>query len=278
MDIVTGFGGPSYHWGSGMFGFGRPYNTGCGCGGGFSVLLIIIILMALSNFFNGCDINYDRDKVAESAKTRKPLQGVVTKTEWYEDGLDWISSKNVLMSGLEYFYKETGVQPYVLFVEYSKDLWNGNNLNPTKADEYLENYYEEKFEDEGHFIFAYFQCKDDSKQEMEGEFRYLSGYSADTIMDNEAINIFWGYFKTNYYNTSLTIEEMIADTFVQTAENIMQNSEEESKVPMILSIILMIIIAIVIVYAIVKNISRKKKEQINKPADIIIEKSEDENK
>ena len=58
----------------------------------------------------------------------------------------------------------------------------------------------------------------------------------------------------------------------------MQNSEEESKVPMILSIILMIIIAIVIVYAIVKNISRKKKEQINKPADIIIEKSEDENK
>ena len=42
---------------------------------------------------------------------------------------------------------------------------------------------------------------------MEGEFRYLSGYSADTIMDNEAIKILWGYFENNYYNTSLTIEE-----------------------------------------------------------------------
>ena len=279
LDIAHGFGGPHYHyWGSGRFAFGRPYGTGCSCGGGFTIILIILMLFAFSDFFNGCAINYNRDNVAESSKTREPLQGVVSKTDWYEDELGWISSEKVLISGLEDFYKETGVQPYVLFVEYSEDLWNGSNLDPTKADEYLENYYEEKFEDEGHFIFAYFQCQNDSKQEMEGEFRYLSGYSVDTIMDNEAIDIFWGYFETNYYNTSLTIEEMISNTFTKTAENIMQNSEEGSNIPMVLSIILIVIIVIVIIYAIVKNVSRKKKEQVNKPADVIIEKNEDENK
>ena len=56
---------------------------------------------------------------------------------------------------------------------------------------------------------------------MDGEFRYLSGYSADTIMDNEAINILWGYFEKNYYNTSLSIGKMISNTFSETAESIM---------------------------------------------------------
>ena len=271
--------GPRYGWG-----YRRPYGTGCGCGSGISLIIILFILFMFSGFFNGCStgcvsVTNTNNNVPSTTKSREPLQGVVTKTDWYEDEIGWISSEKVLIEGLEDFYKETGVQPYVLFVPYQSDLWNGNNLNPTKADEYLEKIYEEKFEDEGHFIFAYFQCKNDSKQEMEGEFRYLSGYSVDTIMDNEAIDILWGYFETNYYNTSLTIEEMIANTFSQTANNIMQNSEKEaSKFPMILSIILISILVIVVIYALVKNNSRKKKEKSSKPADIIIEKDEnDEN-
>ena len=276
-----GFGpGPRYHWGPSYW--GPRYNSGCGCGGGITTIILVFIMLVFSGFFNGCSmltscssINNQSSQVASSTKTREPLQGVVTKTDWYEDEIGWISSEKVLISGLEDFYKETGIQPYVLFVAYSSDLWNGSNLNVTKANEYLENVYEEKFEDEGHFIFAYFQCANDSKQEMEGEFRYLSGYSADTIMDNEAIDILWGYFEANYYNTSLTIEEMIANTFTQTADNIMQNSEEGTNIPMILSIILIVIIVIVIIYAIVKNNKRKKMEQSDKPADIIIENKEE---
>ena len=226
---------------------------------------------------SGCAINNNYNETTiESTRVREPLQGVVNKTDWYQDDLGWISSERVLIQGLEDFYNETGIQPFVLFVPYSEDLWNNGNLDPTKADEYLEKFYDDNFDDEGHFIFAYFQCANDSKQEMEGEFRYLSGYSADTIMDNEAISILWGYFETNYYNTSLTTEEMIANTFSQTAKSIMQNPDEESKVPMVLSIILIVIIVIVIIYAIVKNNSRKKKEQAGKPADIIIEKQDEE--
>ncbi len=276
-----GFGhssGPHFTMGPRFgYGFGYPRRTGCGCGGGILIIIIFFIMMMSYipfDFFGGTSNN--TSNVEKSTKQREALKGVVTKTDWYDDQLGWISSEKVLISGLEDFYKETGIQPYVLFVPYSEELWNGNNLNVTAADDYLNKIYDERFEDEGHFIFAYFQCKNDSKQEMEGEFRYLSGYSADTIMDNEAISILWGYFETNYYNTSLTIEEMIANTFTQTADNIMQNSEDGVNIPMILSIIIIVIIVIIIIYSIISNRKRKKQEQAGKPADVIIEK--DDNK
>lgn len=284
--------GPRPMWGMRrpMYGgfWGRRYGTGCGCGGGLISLVIIFFLFIMLSGTYGCTScvggipfisnNSSNSNVEQSENVREPLEGVVSKTDWYDDQLGWISSENVLIEGLEDFYKETGIQPYVMFVPYSADLWNGENLNPTAADQYLENVYEERFEDEGHFIFAYFQCENDSKQEMEGEFRYLSGYSVDTIMDNEAISIFWGYFEANYYNTSLSIEEMISDTFTQTANNIMQKSEDSSSstVPMVLSIIIISILVIVVIYSIVKN-KRNKNNIGNKPEDIIIENNDEKN-
>ena len=56
---------------------------------------------------------------------------------------------------------------------------------------------------------------------MNGEFLYLSGSEADKIMDEEALTIFWANFEKNYYDTSLSIEEMIANTFETTARSIM---------------------------------------------------------
>lgn len=267
----------------------RYYGNGCGCGGGITTILILFILLLFLDFPSGCVILgcapgctpgqsseiYTQTEYTTSTK-REPLEGIVSKTDWYEDQLGWISSENVLIEGLEDFYKQTGIQPYVLFVKYSEDLWNDGNLAPTLADEYLEQVYEEKFSDEGHFIFAYFQCANDSKQEMEGEFRYLGGYSTDTIMDNEAIRILWGYFENNYYNTSLTIEEMISNTFSQTGNSIMQNSEKnQSKAPMIISIILISILVIVFIFALVKNKVNKNKGNTGKPPDIIIENNDD---
>ena len=119
------------------------------------------------------------------------------------------------------FYNKTGVQPYVLFVKYSSVYWNERELNVTSADSYLDKVYNETFSDEGHMIFAYFQCDDDSRDEMEGEFRYLLGHSAQTVMDDEAINILLGFLDEYYSDTSLSLEEMISRTFSSTANLIM---------------------------------------------------------
>ena len=222
MATVGGHHHNHFHSGWG-WGWGPMYGPtpprGPGMGGTFigSIIVIIIILFIIA----AVSTNNNSSQVPKNTKQREALSGAVNKTDWYEDQIGWITNKNVLISGLEDFYQETGIQPYVLFVPYSSSYWNGSNFNATSADAYLENVYSSKFDDEAHFIFAYFACQNDSKSEMEGEFRYLSGYSADTIMDSEAINILWGYFENNYYDTSLSIEEMISNTFSQTATSIM---------------------------------------------------------
>ena len=107
-----------------------------------------------------------------STSKRTALENVTKTTSYYEDNIGWITDKSVLEEGLKYFYKETGVQPYILFVEYSEEFWDEDDtFDEDVACAYLEEIYEETFEDEGHFIFAYFECENDNKNELN---RYIS--------------------------------------------------------------------------------------------------------
>lgn len=242
----------------------RPhtYVGGYGYGGGlFTFIVTFIIIIIFLSMIMSVSSNTNNNQIEKSTKERVALSGVVNKTDWYDDQIGWISSKNILISGLEDFYKETGIQPYILFVPYSSDYWNGSTINSTAADNYLEAVYNEKFTDEAHFIFAYFSCKNDTKSEMDGEFRYLSGYSADTIMDNEAINILWGYFEKNYYNTSLSIEKMISNTFSETAKSIMSAPTNFWDFANATAIVIVIIVIVVVIYLTVKSKHKREKEK-----------------
>lgn len=248
-----------YHSGPGYYGgyyggYGPRYTSFKSV---WIVLIIIILMTVIPSIIDSLPAK--TAKVPKNKTERTALNGVVLKTDWCEDNIGWITSKDTLISGLEDFYKKTGIQPYILFVPYSVEFWNGNNINVEKVNEYMEKIYSEKFKDEGHFIFAYFQCRNDSKSEMDGEFRYLSGYSADTIMDDEAISILWGYFQKNYYNTSLSIEKMISNTFSETAKSIMNKTKNVWDFIMIAIIIIIVILIILFIYMTVK--SRKQIEQ-----------------
>lgn len=221
-------------------------------------IIILIILIAVINGFSSSN---NDSKITKSTKDREALQNIVSKSAWYQDDLGWILSKNVMIDGLEDFYNTTGVQPFIAFIPFTSELWNGNDLNVTKADAYLEDMYDSTFTDEGHFIFAYFSCRNDSRSEMDGQFRYLSGYAADSIMDSEAISILWGYFEKYYYDTSLTTEEMISMTFSKTADSIMEkatNGWDFAKVAVIAGGVIIVSIAI---FMVVKTKARREKEK-----------------
>lgn len=254
------YGGPHYHrhyYGSDPFYYGSGYGyTSGSIRGVIAFIVIFFIIIAISNVMYNTS-----DRIPKNKTERVALSGIVSKTDWYEDKIGWVSSKNTLISGLEDFYKKTGIQPYIVFIPYSEEYWNGNNIQPAKADGYLEKIYAEKFKDEGHFIFAYFQCRNDSKSEMDGEFRYLSGYSADTIMDNEAISILWGYFEKNYYNTSLSLEKMISNTFSETATSIMSKPTNGWDFIIIAIIAIAVVLIVVFVYKAIKNKHKREKEK-----------------
>ena len=96
---------------------------------------------------------------------------------------------------------------------------------------------------------------------MDGEFRYLSGYSADTIMDSEAINVLWGYFEKNYNNTSLNIEQMISKTFSETAQLIMSRPTNIWDLAKVFVGIIGIVAVVFIIYKIIKDKHRREKEK-----------------
>lgn len=220
----------------------------------FIFILAVIILMIVPDFFGS-------ESSVKNTRERTALSGVVSKTDWYDDQIGWVSSPNVLVEGLEDFYKETGIQPYVMFIPYSQQFWKNNQFQSSDATDYLETIYRKKFKDEGHFIFAYFACQNDSKHEMDGEFKYLSGYSADTIMDNEAIQILWGYHQKNYYDTSLSLEAMISNTFSSTGQSIMSkptNFWDFAKIG--IGVVGVVGIGIII-YLIFKNKAKREKEK-----------------
>ena len=250
-------------------GGGRYYGPGGGCGGTgcLTAFIIFIVIITVFSVFNGNGSN--SSTVESSTIQRTPLVGQVKKTDWYSDQLGWISNKQVMIEGLENFYQKTGIQPYVMFIPYSAAYWNGDNINADAADAYLQKTYEEKFTDEAHMIFAYFAKQQDSKKEMEGEFRYVTGYTADTVMDSEAIRIFWGYFQQNYYNTSLTIEKMIANAYTDTANSIMSrptNGWDAAKI--VVPVLGGVGIAACIVI-IVKTSAKRKKEKEEYTKDIL---------
>lgn len=250
-------GGGGYHRGG--------YYGGTGCGTAVAILVAIIVFIWISSVLMSVFSVFSSEPFHDTQTNtthRTALSGEVNMTDWYEDEIGWVSSPNVMIQGLEDFYHETGIQPYILFVKYDSGLWNSDgSLNPADATEYLEDVYSSTFTDEAHFIFAYFQCKNDSRDEMDGEFRYLSGYSADTIMDNEAIDIFWGYFEKNYNDLSLSMEKMISKTFTETGERIMSAPTNGWDFAKVFVIIIGIIVVAVVIFLIIKNNNKRKKEK-----------------
>lgn len=178
----------------------------------FLIFIIILALVFLGTSEKGHE---DQDQI-----TRSALTGTVTYPGWYSDELDLISSESALTDGLEYFYSETGVQPYVMLLSYNESFWNNGEWMEDAAEAYLARTYENMFSDGGHLIFAYFGCKDDTAA-MDGVFYFYYGSTAISVMDEEAETIFQNCFAENSENTDQGTAGIIGNTFVHTADRIM---------------------------------------------------------
>ena len=163
----------------------------------------------------------------EKVITVKPLQNQVNMTEWYQDPLSWIVNGQELIDGLTRFYEKTGVQPYVAVVPYDSSFWEEDGAANTVAmDSYLDEIYGNTFTDEAHFLFAYFAWQEDSAVKLNGEFRYLWGFSADAVMNAEVLDILVESFEKEFEDEQITIDILIANMFKNTADQIITDTGE----------------------------------------------------
>jgi hypothetical protein len=207
---------------SGGRGGGRGSGGGWGSGGGFylggrtyigsstiSLIIIVVIILGviLASFVGS-------GPVTKSSYQREPLPaGAVHETEYLRDDARWIAHGTMVKSSLRYFYKKTGVQPY---------LWITQSINGSKdaslddMSAALEELYNDTFTDEGHLVVLFYEPR-----ENEYKTAYLAGAAAKTVIDDEASEILLDYLDRYYYSTSLKDDEYFSKVFTESADRIM---------------------------------------------------------
>ncbi len=247
---MSGGGSPIRPGGSSFGGSGGG-RGGCGCGviGAIAIILIFMFLMMgnfascgsalLSSGISSSSGSSSTSNITASTIEREKLSSsLVNETGYYTDETgSFINSSTELTSGLKSFYQQTGVQPYV----YITDNIDGDYApSEDDLDTFAENLYESLFTDEGHLLFVYV--------DLTGSDGYMGhiviGYSAQTVIDDEAYEILTQYINAYYYDSSLSNAEFISNAFRDAGERIMH--VEKSAWPYVLIVFGVIAILIIL--------------------------------
>ena len=191
----------------------------------FWIILAVTLIILTAFFAVSCSRNVlsgPDPGIAPSVIRRTKLkEGAVTETAYYTDHLDWLGKNNEqALKGLRYFYRQTGVQPYVF-------LTNNLGLDAEEPTEealtaYAESLYESLFQDEGHLLLVIYENRRSGNGILSG---CTVGSEAAAVMDEDAVSILTAYLKaaladgTRYPQDER--DRMLSDVFQNTAKNIM---------------------------------------------------------
>lgn len=218
------FGGPSY--GGGFYGGGfypRPPRRSTifiGSGGGFNAIvsLIIFIVVLIIAFGGFPSSNSSSTKsVPKSTQNRERLKsGVGYDNNCIIDNIGWFDNVTKTEKSIKQFYDKTGVQPYIVLNAYDSTL-----LTDTAKEAYAQKWYDEHIKNESTFLYMYF-AEADTDNDV-GYMAYVNGKQVSSVMDSEAIEIFWAYVD-KYWYSDMSTDDMFTTIFTKTADRIMTKS------------------------------------------------------
>lgn len=131
------------------------------------------------------------------------------------DELGWFDNTSHASRQLQTFYDKTGIQPFIYLKAYDSTLTTDDMKT-----QYAVNWYDENIDNEGTFLYMYFAEKDQDTDV--GYMVYVNGKQISTVMDSEAVDIFWAYLDNAWY-TDMSTDDMFASVFAKTATNIMKH-------------------------------------------------------
>lgn len=219
-----GFGGPSH--GGGFYGGGfypRPpiRNTVfIGHGGGINTIIsIIIFIVVLVTAFGGFPSSKSSStkNIPKSTQNRERLEsGVGYDNNCIVDNIGWFDNVTKTEKSIKKFYDKTGVQPYIVLNAYDSTL-----LTDTAKEEYAKKWYDEHIKNESTFLYMYF-AEPNTDNDV-GYMAYVNGKQVSSVMDSEAIEIFWAYVD-KYWYSDMSTDDMFTTIFTKTADRIMTKS------------------------------------------------------
>lgn len=198
------------HYGPTFVGGGFGYRPYMPRGGPSTAIIILIILLTVSliSSFSG---------KPKSTRNREKLNNQTAYTnDCIQDELGYIEEPSKLSRGLQHFYEKTGVQPYIVMKKYDPSL-----TSDTEKENFSRQYYENNIDNEGTFLYMYFE---DQNPNDVGYMTYVNGKKVSSVMDEEAVEIFWNYIDRYWVDDGLTMTQVFDKAFNQTADTIMTKS------------------------------------------------------
>ena len=225
-------GGRSSYSGHSSYGGGRFYGGGfyprpprrstviVSHGGSFnaviSLIIFVVVLIAAFGGFPSSNSSSTKS-VPKSTQNRERLEsGVGYDNNCIVDNIGWFDNVTKTDKSIKKFYDKTGVQPYIVLNAYDSTL-----LTDTAKEEYAKKWYDEHIKNESTFLYMYF-AEPDTDNDV-GYMAYVNGKQVPSVMDSEAIEIFWAYVD-KYWYSDMSTDDMFTTIFTKTADRIMTKS------------------------------------------------------
>ena len=181
-----------------------------------SLIIFIVVLIAAFGGFPSSNSSSTKS-VPKSTQNRERLEsGVGYDNNCIIDNIGWFDNVTKTEKSIKQFYDKTGVQPYIVLNAYDSTL-----LTDTAKEEYAKKWYDEHIKNESTFLYMYF-AEPDTDNDV-GYMAYVNGKQVSSVMDSEAIEIFWAYVD-KYWYSDMSTDDMFTTIFTKTADRIMTKS------------------------------------------------------
>lgn len=158
--------------------------------------------------------NHQAVDLEEKKRTKLAAEACTRSDRVLEDLLEWLSDTEEVTDAMDYFYAETGIQPFLLICDSIDG--KGGEITDDEAEDFLDELYTSLYADEGHMIFVFMEY-----EESEYITFLYTGADADSLMDEDAKEIFFTNVDWYYTDSSLSDEAYFAKIFRDSADDIM---------------------------------------------------------
>ena len=242
----------------GYYGYRRNVYTSSSSGLGTLIACLIVFAVVIFSFFM---IASDDSDVTSTINREKIENPIPYDNNCIKDELGYVENTSKLSKNLKNFYNKTGIQPYIYLKSYDETLTSDSQKN-----NYAQNWYEQNIDNEDTFLFVYYEDQDPNEI---GYMAYVNGKQVTSVMDSEAVNIFWNYIDRYWTDNSLSTVEVFTKTFNSTANTIMEKSTTSNDIIKIICIIVGIVIVIGGIIYILRMKFKRDKEKAKETVEIL---------
>lgn len=242
----------------GYYGYRRNVYTSSSSGLGTLIACLIVFAVVIFSFFMIASDDSDVTSTINREKIENPIS---YDNNCIKDELGYVENTSKLSKNLKNFYNKTGIQPYIYLKSYDETL-----TSDSQKDNYAQNWYEQNIDNEDTFLFVYYEDQDPNEI---GYMAYVNGKQVTSVMDSEAVNIFWNYIDRYWTDNSLSTVEVFTKTFNSTANTIMEKSTTSNDIIKIICIIVGIIIVIGGIIYILRMKFKRDKEKAKETVEIL---------